>query len=130
MNRKVLQECLKASLEGSMPFAQIVGRLIDERVESYHVDLVRSEIRYYSASGEHAQETIPLKFSRAADKFKAEDVKSAIKDSQAGKIGWTTFLDRAMAAGCVYYVTYLTGKRVVYLGREGDAHVENFPRAK
>jgi hypothetical protein len=33
-----------------------------------------------------------------------------------------------MEAGTVYYIAYLEGKRVMYIGREGDFHVEHFPK--
>jgi hypothetical protein len=33
-------------------------------------------------------------------------------------------------AGCVYYIAYLSGKKVIYFGRKGEMHVELFPQPK
>ena len=104
------------------------GKLLNEGVESYHVDLVRSENRYYMPSGETHVETVPFKHSKAAEKFSANLVEAAIKSIQAGKIDYKQFLHQIMDAGTVYYIAYLSGKRVIYFGREGDFHVEHFPQ--
>ncbi|MBA2655229.1 MAG: DUF1398 family protein [Gammaproteobacteria bacterium] len=130
MNVDLINEVIKGSLEGSMTFPQVVGKLLSEGMESYHVDLVRSENRYYMPSGETHVETVPFKHPKAAEKFSSVLVKTAIKSIQAGKINYKQFLDQIMEAGTVYYITYLTGKRVSYFGREGDFHVEHFPKNK
>ena len=36
---------------------------------------------------------------------------------------------RAAEAGCVGYMAFMAGRRVVYYGRTGDSHVEWFPDA-
>jgi hypothetical protein len=38
------------------------------------------------------------------------------------------FLKRAAASGVAAYCAFLTGKRVVYWGRKGEIHIEEFPR--
>ncbi len=35
-----------------------------------------------------------------------------------------------MAAGCVGYFVQITGRRVIYFGRSGESHVEQFPPAQ
>ena len=40
------------------------------------------------------------------------------------------YLRLATSAGTVAYRVFLTGKRVVYFGRKGEIHVEEFPGAK
>jgi hypothetical protein len=35
-----------------------------------------------------------------------------------------------MADGTAAYQTFLTGKKVIYFGRKGEFHVEEFPRPK
>ncbi len=39
------------------------------------------------------------------------------------------FVSRSTAAGTVGYWAFLTGKRVIYFGRKGEQHIEEFPRA-
>jgi hypothetical protein len=35
-----------------------------------------------------------------------------------------------MKAGCSHYEVFITGKKVIYLGRDGGQHVELFPQPK
>jgi hypothetical protein len=39
-------------------------------------------------------------------------------------------VNRATAAGVIGYWAFLAGKKVIYLGRKGEMHVEEFPKAK
>ena len=128
MNIKLINEIIHGSLENTLTFPQVAGKLINEGVESYHVDLIRGENRYYMPSGESHVEMVPFKHPEAAEKFSATLVKAAIKNIQTGKINYKEFLHQIMNAGTVYYIAYLSGKRVIYLGREGDFHVEHFPQ--
>ena len=47
MNTNKIKETINLTLEGKMTFPLVVGTLIGEGVESYHVDYVRSENTYY-----------------------------------------------------------------------------------
>ena len=127
MNRTTIQEAIRLSLDGT-PFPRIVQMLAADGVESYHVDLMRGENRYYDANGESLVEPVPLNHSRPAATFSAEAVKQAIKEVQTGTILYPEFLERIIKAGTSSYVAYLSGKRVIYSGRQGDFHVEHFPR--
>lgn len=40
-----------ATLSGSLPFPEIVGNLLAEGVEYYHVDYVRLQMTFYSEEG-------------------------------------------------------------------------------
>ena len=40
MNPTIIQALSTATLDGSMPFPEIVGKLIEQGVEYYHVDYV------------------------------------------------------------------------------------------
>ncbi len=128
MNKEIIQSTIRHSLEGTATFPQIVGLLLSEGVESYHVDLVRNENRYYTATGESLVEKVAVPHARAAPAFSAAKVAAAIKKSQGGQINYRQFVAEILEAGCVYYIAYLAGKRVAYFGREGDAHVEHFPQ--
>lgn len=128
MNIKLISEIIQGSLENTMTFPQVVGKLMAEGMESYHVDLVRGENRYYMPSGETHVQAVPFKHPKAAEKFSAAQVGSAVKNIQTGKIDYKEFLHQIMEAGTVYYITYLSGKRVIYFGREGDFHIEHFPK--
>ena len=79
----------------------------------------------------HAK-TLPVTFERlplvAAD-FCAEDLRANIRDSQRNGQKFRDFTHRAMAAGVQGYYAFLRGRRVTYLGRQGDQHTEWFPGA-
>ena len=59
-----------------------------------------------------------------------DKVKATIKKIQAGEINYNTFSEEIIQAGCCFYIAYLSGRRVIYFGREGEFHIEHFPGAK
>ncbi|MBP9889222.1 MAG: DUF1398 family protein [Leptospiraceae bacterium] len=130
MNTNKIKETINLTLEGKMTFPLVVGTLIGEGVESYHVDYVRSENTYYLPNGESHREAIPHKFSNPAKEFSMDKVKATIKKIQAGEINYNTFSEEIIQAGCCFYIAYLSGRRVIYFGREGEFHIEHFPGAK
>jgi len=128
--RQVVRECSEISDRGAENFAQIVGRLIAAGVERYHADLLRAEKIYYWPDGTSEQiANAPVAGAVAAD-FSASAVEAAVRAAQAGRIKYTEFCERVLAAGCVGYHVHIAGQRVVYYGRSGDSHVEWFPGAR
>lgn len=131
MKSEVVAEAARATLDGSIPFPEVVRRLIETGVEYYHVDYVALQQTYYSASGEIIK--TPINFedlpSVAAD-FDLVALKAAILDSQQNGQHYRDFSKRAMNAGVQGYIAFLRGKRVTYWGRGGDNHTEWFPGAK
>ena len=130
MNNAVLKEVVQNTIDAKVIFPQVVATCLNEGVESYHVDLIRNEFRFYNAQSENLVVGNGLKAERANDNFSTESVVAAIRAVQAGEIKYKEFISRILAAGCVYYIAYLAGKKVVYFGRKGESHTENFPQAK
>ena len=131
MDADVVSALAKATLDGSMPFPQIVGKLIAEGVEYYHVDYSANSFTFYSAAGSTI--TAPLPFEglpAAAADLDTSALKGAILDSQQHGQVFRRFCERAIDAGVQGYLAFLRGQRVIYLGRQGDQHVEWFPGAK
>jgi uncharacterized protein YbcV (DUF1398 family) len=56
-------------------------------------------------------------------------VVAAIRAAQADTIRYPEFMKQAMAAGAVAYWVFLSGKKVIYFGRRGEFHIEEFPRS-
>ena len=130
MNANHIRELASATLAGSLPFPEIVGRLIAEGVEYYCIDYVALQMRFYSAEGSLV--TAPLNFEgipAIATDFDAAALKAAILDSQLNGQKFRDFSHRAAAAGVAGYFAFLRGQRVTYWGRQGDQHVEWFPGA-
>jgi len=127
--KQAIENCLALSLAGEIQFPEVVARLTAIGVERYHADYSRQEVTYYVTSGEtlvapaeHAAEPIGQAFDASA-------VAAAVGQSQRGEHTYREFLRKTMAAGCVGYFVQLTGRRVIYFGRNGDSHVEHFPEA-
>ncbi|HSA64549.1 MAG TPA: DUF1398 family protein [Nitrospira sp.] len=128
MNANEIALLAKATLDGSMPFPEVVGKLIANGVEYYHVDYATRSFTFYSASG--AAVLAPICFEglpSIAEDFDVAALKGAILDSQQHGQKFRAFCGRAMQAGVQGYMAYLRGKRVTYFGRQGDQHTEWFP---
>lgn len=131
MKSEVVAEAARATLDGSIPFPEVVGRLIETGVEYYHVDYVALQITYYSASGELIKTPINYEgLPSVATDFDLDALKAAILDSQQNGQHYRDFSKRAMNAGVQGYIAFLRGKRVTYWARGGDNHTEWFPGAK
>ncbi len=131
MDANVVSSLAKATLDGSMPFPQIVCKLIAEGVEYYHVDYATSSFTFYSASGSAVVASLPFeKLPLISEDFDVTALKAAILDSQQHGQKFRAFCERAIRAGVQGYFAFLRGQRVTYFGRAGDHHVEWFPGAK
>jgi uncharacterized protein YbcV (DUF1398 family) len=129
MNTKVIEETLRETEAGRKTFPECVKALLDVGVESYLVDFARMEKTSYGANGETHVQKMSLPASPIAEAFSNEDLIAAIRGAQRDEIRYPQFVKRATAAGVEAYWAYLTGQRVVYLGRKGEIHVEEFPKA-
>jgi uncharacterized protein YbcV (DUF1398 family) len=99
-------------------------------VEYYQVDYVGLRKTFYGPDG--AVVTTPITFEglpTVANDFDVTGVRAAISDSQRNGQKFRDFSRRVMAAGVQGYFAFLRGKRVMYLGRQGDQHIEWFPGA-
>ncbi|MGZ8227640.1 MAG: DUF1398 domain-containing protein [Methylococcaceae bacterium] len=131
MNSEIVAEAARATLDGTIPFPEVVRRLIETGVEYYHVDYVALQKTYYSASGEIIKTPINYEcLPPVANDFNIEALKEDILDSQQNGQHYRDFSIRAMNAGVQGYIAFLRGKRVTYWGRSGDQHTEWFPGAK
>lgn len=131
MESKIVADAACATLDGSIPFPEVVRRLLETGVEYYHVDYVALQKTYYSASGEVINTPINYEgLPSVASEFNVEGLRAAILDSQQNGQHYRDFTKRAMNAGVQGYIAFLRGKRVTYWGRGGDQHIEWFPGAK
>ena len=130
MDTEAMHRALEGSLAGRMTFPEVVGTLIGAGVESYFADLVRGEETFYAPGGETHVEKMGLPSRKVADDFSHGGIVAAIRAAQADEIRYPEFLNQAMAAGTAAYWAFLAGKRVIYFGRKGEFHVEEFPRPR
>jgi len=131
MDSKIVTDAARATLDGSIPFPEVVRRLVETGVEYYRVDYVTLEKTFYSASGEVVKTPISYEgLPSVADELDVEALRTAILDSQQNGQHYRDFTRRAMNAGVQSYVAFLRGQRVIYWGRGGDQHIEWFPGSK
>lgn len=130
MNANSIRSLALATLSGSIPFPTIVGQLIAEGVESYHVDYIRLQFTFYSVDGSVVVAPLNIEdLPVVANDLNGTALRAAILDSQQNGQKFNQFCKRAMEAGVQFYLVFLRGKRVTYFGRNGDHHVEWFPGA-
>lgn len=131
MDSQLIAAAAKATLTGDQPFPEIVGMLVEAGVEFYHVDYLALRKTFYGGDAALVSAPIPLEgLPPVAADFDAEALRANILDSQQNHQSWRDFSVRAMQGGVQGYFAFLRGKRVTYLGRQGDQHTEWFPGAK
>jgi uncharacterized protein YbcV (DUF1398 family) len=130
MNTQVIHEVSIETQEGKLTFPQGVRRLMEIGVESYFVDLAAGRKTYYLGDGGTHTEPMILKRDPIAGEFSAAELVAAIRGAQADTVRYPEFVKRSTEAGVAGYWAFLTGRRVIYFGRKGETHVEQFPGAK
>lgn len=130
MNTAVIHNVLAESQAGELVFPEVVRRLMEIGIESYFCDLASGEEIFYSADGKTHREKMTLPLAHVADEFSSKDVVAAIRGAQTDAIRYPEFMKRSAAAGVIAYWAFLTGRKVIYFGRKGEFHIEEFPRAQ
>lgn len=130
MNTTSAQEIARQVLAGTASFPEAVRSFLAAGVEYYHVDYANLRKTLYGADGSVLVTPLNIEgLPPVAPDFNVAALKAAILDSQQHGQHYRDFSRRAMEAGVQGYFAFLRGKRVTYLGRQGDQHVEWFPGA-
>lgn len=130
MNTEVMHEVMRRTQAGELIFPEVVRRLAEVGVESYFVDFAGGKETFYTAAGEAYVVEMTLPRDSVAKDFSEDGIIAAIRGAQADTIRYPEFVKRATHAGVIGYWAYLSGRKVVYFGRKGEMHIEEFPRAK
>ena len=130
MSKQVIYELAIATQQGELTFPQVVKGLLDVGVESYLVDFAAKQKTHYLTDG--STHTVPmiLEPDPIAAKFDCAGLVEAIRAAQADTVRYPEFVKRSTAAGVIGYWAFLTGERVIYFGRKGEQHIEEFPNSK
>ena len=130
MNKQVIHELALATQQGKLTFPEVVKGLLEVGVESYLVDFAtRQKIHYLSDGTTHAVFMI-LEPGPIAAEFSSADLVAAIRGAQADTVRYPEFVKRSTAAGVIGYWAFLASKKVIYFGRKGEQHIEEFPRPR
>lgn len=130
MDKPTIQSVIDRALEKAITFPEILATLQKEGVESYHVDFLRNEYRYYAKNGESFATNVALVHDDVAPVFSAEKLENINKQVQSGRAWYPDFVKEAAAAGCAYYIVYVYGRKVRYFGRDGDEYIQHLPGSR
>lgn len=130
MNQALLGDLIGKALAREIAFPEILAVLKQEEVESYHVDFLRNECRYYAKTGESFVAQAAFEHNGVAPAFSEEKLDAINRRVQSGQAAYADFVREGTAAGCAYYIVYLEGKKVRYFGRHGGEHVQHFPGSR
>ena len=130
MSNQVIHEIAIATQQGKMTFPQVVKGLLEVGVESYFVDFATKQKTHYLADGTTHTVAMILDPGTISPEFDNAGLVAAIRGAQADTVRYPEFVKRSTAAGVIGYWAFLTGKRVIYFGRKGEQHIEEFPRPK
>ncbi len=121
--------CLQAAHEGSLSFPEIVGKLLAAGFEGYAVDYRRNTQTYYLPDGDSIVLDMRPSAGGVTAEFDANRVERLVRWAQAkpADYSYSAFSEQVKAAGCAGYVVSFLGRRVVYMGRTAETHVEHFP---
>jgi uncharacterized protein YbcV (DUF1398 family) len=125
---EIAEACLRGAESNTMTFPEIVQTLMQAGFESYSIDFRRARAIYYLRDGQSVEHPTHESGS-VAENFDAAAVREAIREAQKLVPGYSYngFCKKVMQAGCAGYFVSFTGRRVVYMGRTADTHVEYFP---
>jgi uncharacterized protein YbcV (DUF1398 family) len=130
MSKQVIHEIAMATQLGKLTFPQVVKGLLEVGVESYFVDFAAKQKTHYLSDG--TTHTVPmiLEPGPIAAEFDSAALVTAIRGAQADTVRYPEFVKRSTAAGVIGYWAFLTGKKVIYFGRKGEQHIEEFPKQR
>jgi uncharacterized protein YbcV (DUF1398 family) len=126
--RAITKACLDGAESNTMSFPEIVAKLMQEGFEGYAIDFRRARAIYYMPDGDSIEAPTHKLDSPIAPTFDAARIQAAIKEAQQLVPGYTYlgFCKKAALAGCAGYVVSFSGRRVLYIGRTAETHVEHF----
>lgn len=130
MSKLAIHETAVATQQGKMTFPQVVQALLEAGVESYLVDFAAAQKTHYLADGTTVTVPMILEPGSIAPEFDDRALVAAIRGAQADTVRYPDFVKRSTAAGVIGYWAFLTGRKVIYFGRQGEQHIEEFPRVK
>jgi uncharacterized protein YbcV (DUF1398 family) len=130
MSKQVIHELAIATQQGKMTFPQVVKGLLEAGVESYLVDFAAKQKTHYLTDGTTLTVPMILEPGPIAENFSGAGLVAAIRGAQADTVRYPEFVKRSTAAGIIGYWAFLSGKRVIYFGRQGEQHIEEFPKPR
>jgi uncharacterized protein YbcV (DUF1398 family) len=127
MIKQAIQAAI-ATQQGKMTFPQLVQALLEAGVESYLVDFAAVQKTHYLSDGTTVTVPMILEPGPIAPEFDGSALVAAIRVVRADTVRYPEFVKQSTRAGVIGYWAFLSGKRVIYFGRKGEQHIEEFPK--
>ena len=124
----IINNVFTKSNTGEIHFGEVIQQLISVDIESYNVDYRRGETTYYLSNGNSLRLEFGAHPEKISKNFDVAKIKSAILQAQSGTVMYPKFKDLTYEAGCIGYIVWISGKKVDYLGCNGEVHTEHFPK--
>ncbi len=123
------EACHAAAHDGSMSFPAIVAALIEAGFEAYEVDYRRNTTTWFRPDGDSITRANRHPGGAVAARFDQAAMATLVRWAQAAApdYSYAAFSARARALGCAGYLVSFLGRRVLYIGRTAETHVEAFP---
>ena len=128
MKLETISECTELSFVDT-PFPIVAEKLAEAGVACYEADLIALRKTFYDDRADHWDQPLPL--ADAPDipsGFDTAAVEASLRSIQQREIGYAEFLRKIMRAGCARYSVFLSGRRAMYVGRDGEFYMERFPQ--
>jgi uncharacterized protein YbcV (DUF1398 family) len=125
--KEIIEGCAHESHAGLLIFPEVLGRLYGVGVESYFADYRGQSTTYYLSTNETLRVAMAMPQVEIPESFDGDGVVLAIRGAQSNRLRYPEFLKLTMAAGCIGYMVWISGRHVSYFGRHGEVHVEHFP---
>ena len=125
----IAQDCLNAAHDRRLDFPAIVATLIGAGFEGYSVDYRSGTSTYFLADGGHVTLANHPSPSPIAPRFDPVGIAAQVRWAQANPAdyAYAAFCTNVKAAGCAGYLVSFPGRRILYVGRTAETHVEHFP---
>ena len=130
MNIPAIHAVMAETQTSQLTFPGVVRRLMEVGVESYFCDAAAMQETFYLRDGQTHTAKMMLPHLPIAEEFSKEGIVAAVRGAQNDTIRYPEFMRQATAVVVIAYWAYLTGRKVVYFGRKGEMHTEDFPGAK
>lgn len=130
MSKQVIHELALATQQGKITFPEVVKGLLEVGVESYLVNFATMQKTHFLSDGATHMVPMILDHGPVTAEFDGDAIVAALSDAQADVIRYPEFVKRVVAAGVIGYWAFLTGKKVIYLGRKGEQYVREFPKPR
>ena len=130
MEPEILRTAAEQALSNQNSFQDMCRKFLLAGIESAHFDLIANRLTCYTPEGRVFDEPFYFEGPRVADAFSEESIIENYNALLKHKLSLHEFFAFIMLAGTTGFTIYLLGKKVLFLGRRGENHLEQLQHDK